>query len=248
MTRVELEAVVKKIVARCVRVGECLVWIGSKTTPNGYGQITVNKQRVLIHRLVYEHAHGPIPEGLVIDHVVARGCCHPACCNPSHLEAVTERENILRGRAPAAHNARKTHCIKGHALVAGNLASYPLGKGARQCIQCQRVHNRAARARARGREVAPREASCRRCGATYTRRKRADYWCSKACKNVVYRASNARRSTAKVDSGLCVRAGCGHPHCEGRRMCAKHLQISRCAMAAYKAARRELKAQQEQGA
>ncbi|MFJ3395287.1 HNH endonuclease [Leifsonia aquatica] len=50
-----------------------------------------------IHRWMYERAFGVIGPGLVIDHVAARGCASTLCCNPSHLEAVTDAENQLRG-------------------------------------------------------------------------------------------------------------------------------------------------------
>jgi hypothetical protein len=46
------------------------------------------------HRLVYEALVGPIPEGLVIDHV----CHNKLCMNPEHLEAVTSMENLIRRR------------------------------------------------------------------------------------------------------------------------------------------------------
>jgi hypothetical protein len=34
-----------------------------------------------------------------VDHVAARGCVTLTCCNPAHLEAVTNAENSRRGRA-----------------------------------------------------------------------------------------------------------------------------------------------------
>lgn len=52
----------------------------------------------MAHRVAYELAIGPIPEGLTIDHVKARGCTRVDCCNPAHLEAVTYAENQHRGR------------------------------------------------------------------------------------------------------------------------------------------------------
>lgn len=65
----------------------CHVWQGAVNS-KGYAQA----RRKLVHRLVYEEAHGPIPAGLVIDHL----CCVPGCVNPDHLEAVTNGENIAR--------------------------------------------------------------------------------------------------------------------------------------------------------
>jgi hypothetical protein len=45
------------------------------------------------HRVRYEAIFGPLPEGLVPDHL----CKHRPCCNPAHMEAVTAAENVRRG-------------------------------------------------------------------------------------------------------------------------------------------------------
>lgn len=55
--------------------------------------------------------HGPIPEGMVINHV----CRNRACVNAQHLQVVTVTENTLRDSATiTAVNARKVHCPLGH--------------------------------------------------------------------------------------------------------------------------------------
>lgn len=98
---------------------------GSWLNDNGYFRVPGHQYA---HRVAYEGAHGPIPTGLVIDHL----CRVRWCCNPEHLEAVTDKVNILRGESPPARNARKTHCERGHELTAK-------AGGGRHCATCRRV-------------------------------------------------------------------------------------------------------------
>ena len=70
--------------------GECWVWTAART--NGYGVAHVSGKSRRAHRVAYGDAYGPIPEGLVIDHL----CENKACVRPSHLEAVTQGENVRR--------------------------------------------------------------------------------------------------------------------------------------------------------
>lgn len=88
---------------------ECWPWEGA-TNGRGYGIIappgglgrtaTDPKAKPLsASRVSYELYVGPIPPGLHIDHVKARGCSGPPCVNPAHLEPVTNAENSRRGAA-----------------------------------------------------------------------------------------------------------------------------------------------------
>ena len=76
----------------------CWIWTGS-LSHNGYGHAHVGNTVVRVHRLVYTLLVGPIPEGLHLDHVEERGCTSRACCNPAHLEPVTQAENNRRAAA-----------------------------------------------------------------------------------------------------------------------------------------------------
>ena len=114
----------------------CWIWMASRDSL-GYGQI--NKGRhgegvIRAHRVAYELLVGPIPEGLELDHL----CRVRACLNPTHLEPVTHRENVLRGTSPVARLARQTHCIHGHPLSGANLYLRP-DTGARQCKACHHL-------------------------------------------------------------------------------------------------------------
>lgn len=127
--------------SRCIWDNGCLVWQGP-LSHNGYGQTNVNMRRTSAHRVVYEYFNGPIPSRLTIDHVKARGCHSTACCNPDHLEAVTMRVNVLRGDAPTAKNAAKTHCPRGHELAGENLRAGQLRRGHRTCRICENARQR----------------------------------------------------------------------------------------------------------
>lgn len=115
----------------------CWVWGGCCT--RGYGVITVgstkdNSRRTRrVHRLVYELLVGPIPAGLELDHL----CRVRGCANPAHLEAVTHRENVLRGEGLPARNAVKTHCPQGHRYTADN--TYLTCRGGRMCRTCSKA-------------------------------------------------------------------------------------------------------------
>ena len=69
-------------------VGDCLEWMGHRNA-NGYGRLTFDKALILAHRLSYQLEVGPIPDGLMIDHI----CHNPACVKPAHLRLATSKQN-----------------------------------------------------------------------------------------------------------------------------------------------------------
>jgi hypothetical protein len=77
----------------------CWLWQGP-LYDTGYGMCSLSKRVVRhAHCVIYELLVGPVPEGMVLDHVRARGCTNRHCVNPAHLEPVTMTENTRRGRA-----------------------------------------------------------------------------------------------------------------------------------------------------
>lgn len=88
----------------------------------------------IAHRLAYAVLRGPVRGEQDVDHL----CRNRRCVNPSHLEPVSRRDNILRGVSPAAHNGAKTHCIRGHPLSGTNLTEVRRqnGRTDRRCKTC----------------------------------------------------------------------------------------------------------------
>jgi hypothetical protein len=72
----------------------CWPWTAGVSPTHGYGSIWWLGHTALAHRIAYTLTHGPIPPELTIDHL-----CHlRTCCNPAHMELVTQAENTRRIR------------------------------------------------------------------------------------------------------------------------------------------------------
>lgn len=77
----------------------CWEWT-SYTNSDGYGLISVNRRNALAHRVSWELANGPIPDGMVLDH----RCANPKCVNPYHLRTVTQAQNLQHLTGPRSNN------------------------------------------------------------------------------------------------------------------------------------------------
>lgn len=132
-TKVVLEQRLRFYILPNLSDDECWLWTARRLTC-GYGSLGFQKRRRLAHVWAYECWIGQIPEGFQIDHL----CRNRRCINPRHLEAVTQRTNILRGTGPTALRANQTHCIRGH-LLAGENLRIVRATGYRQCRVCDRL-------------------------------------------------------------------------------------------------------------
>lgn len=75
---------------------DCWLWDGA--TDGRYGRIQINGETAYAHRVAYEFANGPIPDGLNVLH----HCDTPPCVNPFHLFLGNTADNsadmVLKGR------------------------------------------------------------------------------------------------------------------------------------------------------
>lgn len=118
----------------------CVLWtraVGS----HGYGVARYHGRPQLVHRLVYAHLVGAIPDGKHLDHT----CSNRRCVNPEHLQPVTIPENNAASRRRGRHgnqNTAKAACPR----CGGAFTIYT---GERRCRPCRAAYLRAWRA-ARG--------------------------------------------------------------------------------------------------
>lgn len=133
----------ERFLSKVDRSGDCWLWT-AYIDPIGYGHFSVGSLKARrAHRIAYELFVGPIPEGLVIDHL----CRVRHCVNPAHLEAVTDEENRNRGLLSPI----RTHCNHGHEFTAENSYITPptaTRPGRRSCRECKRAHDKKRRSAA----------------------------------------------------------------------------------------------------
>lgn len=118
----------------------CWLWQGKLNT-NGYVNVKYRGCIWKLHKLVWEHFNGPVPDGLELDHL----CRLKNCWNPSdeHLEPVTHKVNCQRGNAGKNSTIgqfwkSKTHCPSGHEYNEENTKAW---RGKRYCRACHRLGN-----------------------------------------------------------------------------------------------------------
>lgn len=111
-------------------------WYFKPAIGKTYGRFSVNDKDCYAHRYSYELAKGKIPDGLTLDHL----CKVTWCVNPDHLEAVTQKVNVLRSDSVCAKLARRKRCSRGHKF---SKIIFHKGKGSyRHCSKCQNLRFR----------------------------------------------------------------------------------------------------------
>ena len=92
----------------------CWVQQGATSDRYGYVYVTTRGKRGYAHRLAYEQAKGPVPDGYEVDHL----CRVTRCVNPDHLEAVT----------PTVNNRRRT-VVRANEEMVKAIRAAPAGYG-----------------------------------------------------------------------------------------------------------------------
>lgn len=149
---------------RVVKTDGCWNWTGAIS--KGYGNFTYaregKRKAYSTHRLAYRVLMGDPPDGMVLDHL----CRNRPCCNPAHMELVTNTENLKRGylargygnprkrkphvpkppkpRSEWKVRTKKPYCRHGHEYTA-ETTTYG-SDGARKCRICS--HNNYLRKKA----------------------------------------------------------------------------------------------------
>lgn len=114
-------------------MGECTNFEGSKDG-KGYGRVTKNGRKHMVHRQVWIKRCGPIPKGLVVMHK----CDNRSCINLKHLRLGTQSDNIKDCADKRRHrNSRKTHCPQGHEYTDETVFKRRDGK--RSCKLCDKA-------------------------------------------------------------------------------------------------------------
>lgn len=88
--------------------GGCWIWTGCVNNM-GYGKLNHRRKMWAIHRLVYQLAHGTIPNNVWCLH----RCDVPRCVNPAHIflgdDAANTADMIRKGRAKFYVRAKLNH-------------------------------------------------------------------------------------------------------------------------------------------
>jgi len=119
--------------------GQCWVWMGDwgGTDEYRYGRFRFGGGRMQAHRVSLLDFGVKLTDEFHVDHL----CRNTSCVNPKHLEAVTQAENIARGRL-----GNRTHCKQGHEYTPENTVEIKRGqkKPAKWCRVCLRESKRKA--------------------------------------------------------------------------------------------------------
>lgn len=114
--------------------GECWTYRDSDNYVSEYGRFKLFGVEQQAHRIAYRDFGHKLTDEQQIDHL----CRNTLCVNPDHLEAVTQTENVRRGK-----RGHVTHCPQGHEYTPENTVIQKRGENeARNCRTCLKVSRR----------------------------------------------------------------------------------------------------------
>lgn len=112
------EGIAEQFFANVVPADGMACWVWRPTAKSGqYGMFEVSGRLMAAHRWCYEYLIGPIPTGLVADHL----CMNKPCVNPWHLDPVTQQVNTQRGVLTPSKAAAVTADLR-RRILAGEFA------------------------------------------------------------------------------------------------------------------------------
>lgn len=135
----------ENLLSSAIRVNECRLRLNPHHT--GYTYLNISGVKYPAHRIVMVVATGNNSPALLVDHL----CRNRSCVRLSHLEFVTESENVRRGEAWHHFLKKKeqTHCLNGHSLEDALASVRPSGTVKRECRTCHMLRERKRRQRVR---------------------------------------------------------------------------------------------------
>lgn len=160
--------------ARIDKSEECWRWLGSHTGV-GRPQVNFEGRPWIVYRLIYTWERGEIPPGFTIDHL----CLNGWCCNPDHMEPVTNSVNIARGLRVRWADAQEA-CPSGHLRAEFGT----LERGNLRCAECNRLKAR------RAYHANPKPNACEDCGTPISARAT---WCNPCAKRRYWASRRAAR-------------------------------------------------------
>ena len=117
---------VARILARCERQGDCMVWPGATTQQGRYPVAALRGKSALAHRLVLMHTQGLPPAPDMEARHIPRVCTRAdiagdgLCCNPQHLAWGTPLDNAAD--KAQTRQARLEHAGQGSLPLGGRRA------------------------------------------------------------------------------------------------------------------------------